>query len=1235
MGKTLTVTKISLTNYGDTVHDVRAFTLQTSSDCGQQGWTDVTTVDDVAAGTRQPQEFGGFEKSGRYWRLLVTGTHSGWPPFLAETGFPGLQGFDYRTTDTQLLYRWDLPPVTGRRFRFEAQARHDVTLALSTENQGLGLHYEVIIGGWGNTQSAILRPGSGGLVAVAQITGMSSPTEYRGFWVSWAADGTIAVGRDNETEPFMQWGDPDPLPIGYVGYRTGWGSNGRWRFPLPETPTVLAYDTCQTNVTETGGEIHNPQHPQASSVSCENLITVGTGNRVELTFRDPFSVEPQKDCKFDYVELFDLVGDAWESLGKFCGRSRPRDVISSTGNVVKLVFRTDDSVPSLFSVAWQPGGDAANKTAETACNAASVPDDDRGWKQHGSFSFKVVTDERQTYAGAKTACAAEEGAWLAIVKDQATHDFIVAIQSQEETADVFIGLNDIATEGSYLWEDGSPIGDFHPWAPGQPNNYNGQDCIAISHQNDDPLSQWCDDSCDVQQGYVCQKKTITRKCEVVASGSGGEVQSPQYPQPSDASCEALVTVGRTQRVKLTFTTFSVESPVSCGHDYVELFDAVGDSWRSLGKFCGTIAPDSVCASGGAAKIVFYANSNTPSSFSLAWQPEDVINPALAGCIAPYVAEAITCPPLTAPANGNMTSTDHSNTYQDEVQFTCDAGFIVEGAAVVRCRADGRWTSMLPTCSTAGAQTSPACMDPMGMEDGSIPDSSITASSVYRYEHRPYYGRLNSLHEKGAWVAGANQAGQWLQVDLGGPAVVHGVVTQGRRTADQWVTSYKLQRSWKGTSWTTYTGADGTDKIFTGNSDRSSPVTNLLSPPMPARCVRFVVQTWMRHVCMRVEVLGCRDEAHEICSSPLGMESGNILDNSITASSVHEHCPIPRSRLNSVISWCALENNADEWLQIDLGLAIVSGVIAQGRGDLNQWVTSYKLQFSTGGASGNWTTYQESDGVDKVFTGNVDNTTPVRHLLPSPVTTRYVRFVPVTWHWHISMRVEVLGCYDVAFGPQGSAFLPEDCQDIHLADPDLPSGPYTVFPWGASSGLLVYCDMETDGGGWTVFQRRQDGSVDFYLYWDDYRAGFPSQRVSGEFWLGNDNIHLLTSQKDYVLRVDLEAVDGASAYAVYDSFTVADESDKYRVAVGSYSGTAGDAMAWHNGMRFSTRDSDSDTSALNCAVTYIGAWWYNGCHHANLNGMYGNSDYGKGVNWVQFKGDTESLAFSEMKIRPKA
>ena len=92
---------------------------------------------------------------------------------------------------------------------------------------------------------------------------------------------------------------------------------------------------------------------------------------------------------------------------------------------------------------------------------------------------------------------------------------------------------------------------------------------------------------------------------------------------------------------------------------------------------------------------------------------------------------------------------------------------------------------------------------------------------------------------------------------------------------------------------------------------------------------------------------------------------------------------------------------------------------------------------------------------------------------------------------------------------------------------------------------MFCDQETDEGGWTVFQRRQDGSVDFYLDWEKYKNGFGD--LHGEFWLGNDNLHrLLTVKSRYELRIDIGDFDNDKAYAKYNRFMVGPESDNYRL-----------------------------------------------------------------------------------------
>ena len=183
---------------------------------------------------------------------------------------------------------------------------------------------------------------------------------------------------------------------------------------------------------------------------------------------------------------------------------------------------------------------------------------------------------------------------------------------------------------------------------------------------------------------------------------------------------------------------------------------------------------------------------------------------------------------------------------------------------------------------------------------------------------------------------------------------------------------------------------------------------------------------------------------------------------------------------------------------------------------------------------------------------------------------------------------------------------------------------------------VYCDMRTDGGGWTVFQRRQDGSVDFYRGWNDYKSGFG--QLTAEFWLGNDKIHRLTAARPSTLRVELEDWNGVRVYAKYGKFNIGDEQAKYRLEVGSYSGTAGDSLAYHNNMAFSTKNRDNDSNeSSNCAVSWTGAWWYKGCHYSNLNGKYlGNvKGSGAGVDWWYFKQHHLSLKFTEMKLRPSS
>ncbi|XP_075229753.1 protein scabrous-like [Lycorma delicatula] len=201
-------------------------------------------------------------------------------------------------------------------------------------------------------------------------------------------------------------------------------------------------------------------------------------------------------------------------------------------------------------------------------------------------------------------------------------------------------------------------------------------------------------------------------------------------------------------------------------------------------------------------------------------------------------------------------------------------------------------------------------------------------------------------------------------------------------------------------------------------------------------------------------------------------------------------------------------------------------------------------------------------------------------------------------------------------------LPNDCGEVHGL-----TGLYLVSP-GESIPVITWCDQDKDSGGWTVIQRRKDGSEKFNRPWNDYVHGFGS--AAGEFWLGNEMIHQLTKDNDTMLRIDLVDIYGKIWHAEYDEFSITSSEDSYRLHVGGYHGNASDALEYQNHMQFSTIDSDHDVSNTNCAANYEGGWWFSHCQHANLNGKYN-----LGLTWFdRIRNEWIAVSQSEMKLRRK-
>ncbi|XP_070552318.1 sushi, von Willebrand factor type A, EGF and pentraxin domain-containing protein 1-like [Ptychodera flava] len=207
-----------------------------------------------------------------------------------------------------------------------------------------------------------------------------------------------------------------------------------------------------------------------------------------------------------------------------------------------------------------------------------------------------------------------------------------------------------------------------------------------------------------------------------------------------------------------------------------------------------------------------------------------------------------------------------------------------------------------------------------------------------------------------------------------------------------------------------------------------------------------------------------------------------------------------------------------------------------------------------------------------------------------------------------------------------------------------NGIYYIKPAGIVSPVEVFCDMATDGGGWTVIQNHVNNSVDFARDWQGYKDGFGV--LGWGYWFGNDNIHYLTTQDTYILRIEVSDYSGNDIWANFNAFSIADETSLYTMTIGSQlDGNEADQMTYHNGVPFSTRDNDNENNPdYNCGDFLESGWWYKqeflpghnvACYMSDFNKPFVPNcpnplgpKYGVGVDGVEY-----CLRTTSMKVRP--
>ena len=199
--------------------------------------------------------------------------------------------------------------------------------------------------------------------------------------------------------------------------------------------------------------------------------------------------------------------------------------------------------------------------------------------------------------------------------------------------------------------------------------------------------------------------------------------------------------------------------------------------------------------------------------------------------------------------------------------------------------------------------------------------------------------------------------------------------------------------------------------------------------------------------------------------------------------------------------------------------------------------------------------------------------------------------------------------------QGQHCKPKDCLDLQCYRVSKgKDGPHTVYPGTVKlSKVQVSCDQTAQSGGWTVYMRRHDGTVNFTSRtWAEYKNGFGQHGGDTELWLGNEIVHQMTidyRRQDYALRVEVRAFNGTSCGLNASQFFIKSEVRKYSIRFNRWKGEEHCISPSRNLLlvdndQFQTYDHNSNKK---CLSKYHGGWWYSRrnptCTEVYLTGKY--------------------------------